>query len=157
VFNVKVVKTKIRELRRFFAFSLSGILYFLWLKVRGKTIVVSGRCRGCGSCCMNLCLENKDGWLRSESVFREIIKTNPEYDRFVITGQDRTGLLLFKCMWCTPQGTCLHYDNRLDLCKKFPEKSLVFAGGALPVNCGYSFEVVTPFANVLKKELQKKK
>ena len=157
MFNGKVVITNIKKLRRIFAFSLSGALYYLWLKIRGKTIVVRGRCRGCGSCCMKLCLENKAGWLRSESVFREILITHPEYERFEITGRDSTGLLLFRCTWCTPQGTCLHYNNRLDLCKKFPEKSLPFAGGKLPVNCGYSFEVVTPFEIVLKKELKRRK
>lgn len=157
VFNIKVLKYNIRRMRRFFAFSLPGMMYYFMLKIKGKTIVISGRCKGCGSCCTSLSLESKVGWLRYEQDFRDIVTLFPQYNRFEITGLDPSGFLLFRCTWCTPQGTCLYYDKRLPLCKKFPEKTLPFAGGTLPVSCGYSFDVVTPFENILKKEIKRKK
>lgn len=137
------------------SFSLAGITKFLFLKVRGKSILVAGSCHGCGTCCKCISLEGASGWLRSQKSFLKIAEKYPEYKRFVIIGKDQQGFLLFSCTWCTPQGTCLDYDNRLPLCRNFPESSLVFAGGSLPDNCGYSFVEVVPFARILQRELQK--
>ncbi len=147
------VPTLMKKLR---SFSLVGLFRYFFLKMRGKSILVAGSCRGCGTCCRNISLEGRDGWLRSEKAYREISEQYPEYKRFEIIGKDSLGFLLFSCTWCTPQGTCLNYENRLNLCRKFPESSLVFAGGQLPVNCGYRFTEVVPFEKILSKELQKK-
>ena len=139
------------------SFSLDGILKYLLLKLRGKSILVTGSCRGCGTCCQSICLEGRDGWLRSRVAFEKVVKKYPEYKRFEIIGKDLQGFLLFRCTWCTPQGTCLNYENRLPLCSNFPESSLLFAGGRLPTNCGYAFTEVVPFEKILKKELKKER
>jgi uncharacterized protein len=144
----------LRELR---SFSMVGVFKYLSLKLRGKSILVKGSCRGCGTCCKSICLEGKDGWLRSTRAFEKVAKKFPEYSRFEVIGKDQQGFLLFRCTWCTPLGTCLDYDNRLPLCCNFPESSLVFAGGQLPINCGYSFVEVVPFEKILRQELKKKK
>jgi Fe-S-cluster containining protein len=138
------------------SFSLVGIFKYFLLKLRGKSIMVSGSCRACGACCKRICLEGSNGWLRSKRAFDKIIEKYPEYKRFEIIDKDQQGFLLFRCTWCTPQGTCLDYDNRLPLCSNFPESSLVFAGGRLPVKCGYSFIEVVPFEKILKQELKRK-
>ncbi|MGB3211935.1 MAG: hypothetical protein WBB19_14625 [Desulforhopalus sp.] len=158
-FNGKAVKTWrrgclqfIREIR---SFSLAGIFKFLLLKLRGKAILVVGSCRSCGTCCGNICLEGSDGWIRTEQTFYEIVKKHPEYQRFEVIGKDQYGFVLFSCNWRTPQGSCLDYENRLPLCSKFPESSLVFAGGRLPDKCGYSFAEVVPFEKIFRKELEK--
>jgi hypothetical protein len=160
-FNGKAVKNSGEKCQRFLqglrSFSLAGIGKFLLLKIRGKSILVTGSCRGCGACCKSICLEGANGWLRSQKAFLKIVEKYPEYKRFEIIGKDQQGVLLFSCTWCTPQGTCLDYDNRLPLCRNFPESALVFAGGSLPDNCGYSFVEVVPFAKILRRELQRKK
>jgi hypothetical protein len=160
-FNGKAVKNCYKECQQFVlglrSFSLAGIARFLFLKIRGKSILVTGSCRGCGACCKSICLEGASGWLRSQKEFQEIVKKYSEYKRFEIIGKDQQGLLLFRCSWCTAQGTCLDYDNRLPLCRNFPESSLVFAGGSLPDNCGYSFVEVVPFAKILQRELKQKR
>ena len=112
---------------------------------------------GCGACCKRICLEGRNGWLRSGEDFEKIVKKYPEYARFEIIGKDQQGFLLFSCSWCTPQGTCQDYENRLPLCAKFPESSLVFAGGELPANCGYQFTKVVSFEKILRQELKKKR
>jgi uncharacterized protein len=139
------------------SFSLAGICKYFSLKLRRKSILVRGSCRGCGSCCKNICLDGWSGWLRSERVFKNLVKKYPEYGRFEVIGTDSQGFILFSCTWCTPRGTCRDYDNRLPLCANFPESSLVFTGGRLPVNCGYRFTEVVPFATILRQELSKKK
>jgi len=144
----------VKELR---SFSLFGIFRYLYLKVRGKSILVTGSCRGCGSCCSSISLEGRTGWLRLEKEFAEIVADYPEYDRFEIIGKDRQGFLLFRCNWRASEGGCKDYDNRLPLCRKFPESSLVFAGGRLPARCGYRFSEVVPFGKILRRELNKRK
>jgi len=143
-----------KELR---SFSLIGALKYFFLKLRGKTILVTGSCRGCGTCCRSICLEGSTGWLRSSKAFEKVIEKFPEYKRFEIIGKDPQGFLLFNCTWCTPQGTCMDYENRLPLCCNFPETTLVFAGGRLPENCGYGFAEVVPFEKILKQEQKRKK
>lgn len=151
--NRSKIPTHLKKIR---SFSLFGLFRYFFLKLRGKSILVAGSCRGCGTCCRNISLEGRDGWLRLEKNFREIYEQYPEYKRFEVVGKDSQGFLLFSCNWCTPQGTCLNYEERLGLCRKFPESSLVFAGGQLPDNCGYRFTEVVPFETILSKELQKK-
>lgn len=160
-FNGKTVENNSGKRLQFFkelrSFSLIGIFKYLSLKFRGKSILVTGSCRGCGTCCKSICLEGSDGWLRSRKTFEKIVKKYPEYARFEIIGKDQQGFLLFSCTWCTPQGTCRDYENRLPLCSNFPEISLIFSGGKLPVNCGYSFSEVVPFEKILSQELKRKK
>lgn len=147
----------VRLLSQLRSFSLHGFCRFLWLKLRGKSILVTGSCHGCGRCCRSICLEGNEGWLRSEKSFQRIVDKYPEYERFTIIGRDPLGFLLFSCTWCTAQGTCLDYERRLPLCRKYPESSLLFAGGRLLSGCGYRFVEVVPFAKVLRQELKRKR
>ena len=156
----KIVKNRrascLQLLHRLQFFSLVGICKYFSLRLRRKSILVRGRCLGCGSCCTNICLEGGRGWLRLESAFAHVAKKYPEYGRFEVIGKNAQGLLHFSCSWCTAQGTCRDYDNRLPLCASFPERSLVFAGGQLPLSCGYRFTEVVSFARILRREMNRK-
>jgi uncharacterized protein len=149
--------TKSHFLKHFRILSLPGLVRYLFVRMRGKSILVTGSCRGCGMCCRNISLEGREGWLRSEKAFYEIVIHHPDYRRFAITGKDSQGFLLFSCTWSTPEGTCRDHENRLSLCRKFPESSLVFAGGRLPLTCGYRFVEVVPFQKFLSAAMQKRK
>ncbi len=147
----------LRFLKQVWCYSFSGFIHYFYLKMIGKSILVTGSCRGCGMCCRSISLEGWNGWLRSEKAFQKIVITYPEYGRFVVSGRDRQGFLLFTCTLCTPLGICLEYDKRLALCRKFPECSLVFAGGRLPSTCGYKFAEVVPFKKILNKAVRRQK
>lgn len=136
-------------------FSLVGLFKYLILKIKRKDIMVSGSCKGCGTCCKRLNLEGARGWLRSENEFYEVVRDYPEFERFEILEKDEQGFLVFNCSWCSEDGLCKNYDERLLLCKNFPEKSLVFSGGKLPKGCGYSFQQVVPFEKILATEKRK--
>lgn len=127
------------------------------MKLNGKEVLVTGRCLGCGRCCNSVSLEGVNGWIRSADDFAAITRCYPEYARFTIINKDEHGILLFRCSWRTPDGSCRDYENRLPLCKNFPDRSLVFAGGQLPAGCGYQFNAVVPFKKILEQELVKKK
>lgn len=116
--------------------------------------MVGGSCKACGACCRRLSLEGRSGWLRSVAELRRVRQNYPEYRRFKLIGRDEQGFLIFNCSWCSPEGYCDDYDNRLSLCRNFPEKSLKFCGGGLPHGCGYSFQFVEPFEKILTREVE---
>lgn len=138
-------------------FTLLGLFRYLYLQMTGKSILVTGSCCGCGMCCRNIALEGGYGWLRSEKEFQKIVQNYPEYERFVPNGRDPQGVLLFSCSWQTPQNICRDYDDRLALCRRFPESTLFFADGQLPPTCGYKFSIVVPFKKLLKTAIKGKK
>lgn len=155
--TVNGIKDLMRLLTKLRTFSLVGLCRLFWLKLRGKEILVIGSCHGCGKCCNSISLEGSEGWLRSEKSFQRVIEKYPEYGRFTVIGRDAQGYLLFRCTLCTTEGTCSAYEERLPLCRRYPESSLVFAGGRLLPDCGYNFAEVVPFAKVLGRELKKAK
>lgn len=137
--------------------SCVGAIRFVVMHITGRKVLLSGACRNCGKCCRRINLEAAGGWVRSEEVFEGIVRDYPEYSRFSIIGPDSQGFLLFSCSWCTPEGLCRDYENRLSICRNFPDSSLVFCGGSLPEECGYRLTTGVPFAKVLEKEQRKLK
>ncbi len=83
-----------------------------------------------------------------------MVKEQPEFGRFIYIETDAEGFLVFRCSLITKEGLCGDYENRLPLCRNFPEKTLPFYGGALPSGCGYYFQEVVPFARILQQKLK---
>lgn len=94
--------------------------------------------------------------MRSKEDFIRVCKAFPEYERFRMTGTDEQGFIQFSCNWLTAEKICKDYENRLAICRKFPGKSLHFCGGGLPVGCGYAIKAVTPFSQVLARQLKER-
>lgn len=149
-------KSRTTTTRWLHGFSIAGLFHFIYLKLRGRSILVSGSCHSCGSCCRRLSLEGRDGWLYSRSAFYETVVHYREYNRFKIIGRDSDGVLLFTCRLLTVDGSCSDYEKRPPLCRNFPESSLLFCGGVLPPGCGYSFKPVIPFEKILARAMQKR-
>jgi len=143
------------SLGRFSTFTLAGLVHFLSLKLRRRRISLRGACRQCGCCCRSVCLADSSGWVRSEKSFGKICEQFPEYQRFKISGKDSEGYLLFTCTWCSADGKCRDYGQRLDICRNYPENSLVFAGGVLPEECGFYFVENADFARILQREMRR--
>lgn len=143
-----------KKWKQFRSLSLHGLFRLLWMKFRGKDILIGGSCHGCGTCCNKINLKTGSGWARSEKQFQEVCERYPEYKRLEIVGRDEQGFLQFSCSWVTGEGLCKDYENRLEICKNFPAKSLHFCGGGLPEKCGYSIHTVTPFSTILSKQIQ---
>ncbi len=142
---------KIRQLLS--SYSFLGLIRYLRLQTMGKELLVTGNCRHCGDCCRKINLEGKRGWLRHKDEFLEVTADYPEYERFQLIGKDDQGFLQFSCTWLTEAGHCRDHQNRLDLCRNFPDKTLHFCGGVLPPKCGYMINEVRPFRKYLADEL----
>lgn len=140
---------------RFKRYSILGLFRCLLLKMRGKEVVRKGNCLLCGRCCRRIALEAGGRWLRKEAEFQRVVTTNPEYSRFVPVGRDGQGFLLFSCScYMAAAGVCADYDNRLPICRNFPDIELYFTGGEMVSGCGYSFEEIVPFSAILREELE---
>ncbi|SHO50189.1 hypothetical protein SAMN02745220_03301 [Desulfopila aestuarii DSM 18488] len=135
-------------------YSILGWFRAIRLKCSGKKVVVTGSCNLCGRCCRRVSLEAGGRWLRSEAEFNRLLTIYPEYRRFSLTGRDSQGFLLFTCSWYDePSGVCRDHENRLEICRSYPDIDLYFTGGEIHGGCGYQFSEVVPFEKILKREL----
>lgn len=130
-------------------------MHHSWLKITKKELAVTGSCLCCGNCCRSLSLEGPRGWLRSPAAFASLVQKNPQFSRFVVTGKESSGYLLFQCKRLGEDGLCSDYEDRPSVCRGFPHKDLLFCGGTLPAGCGYQFIETKSFRRVLGEKIKR--
>jgi len=108
-----------------------------------REVEIVGQCALCGECCHDILIRDGRHWLKNRRKFDKLCKREPEHARFVVTGRDDWGHLVFACTLQGGDGLCTSYDSRLPLCRKYPSKSLYYQGGWLRPDCGFSFKAVT--------------
>ncbi len=135
---------------------LSYPLRQLKQRLTGREYILNGACRGCGQCCMSVNLKDRQGWIRSEKQFAKLCEHNPQYTRFYIIPGNGNEYLQFNCSLYDIRYGCKDYENRLEICRKYPHKSLILHGGHLVEGCGYTINSVRPFKKYLAQELKKK-
>ena len=136
-------------------YRIGTLLNLLFMKLSGREMIKTGKCNCCGACCRNINLKIEGDWLKSERAFRKIAESMPEYKRFMITGVDEHGYLTFRCSCQQEDLMCGDYENRPDICRAFPEKSLVLCGGSVPETCGFTIKVGVPFAKRLEQAVKR--
>ena len=146
-----------KNFRHVLSLPVASLVKLLRLKIFGKEYLLSGTCLRCGRCCRLINLKYHKGWIRAEHQFHEVLKENPNYERFTVTAKDHMGYLQFNCSWYDPENGCLDYANRLDICRRYPNTSLLLHGGSLLQGCGYRIDEGVPFEKYLCKELKKKR
>jgi uncharacterized protein len=109
-----------------------------WLKCTNKQIELTGECHLCGACCRTIHLQTANGWIRTLEEFESLCAYNPEYFRYEPKGYDANGFLTFACNWLQPNNTCKDHANRLDTCKAYPNKELLYFEGNPVPECGYA-------------------
>lgn len=136
--------------------------------VLGREVEIVGQCRFCGECCHGILLQ--DGrWLKKKRHFDRLCEREPEHTRFIPTGRDDYGHMVFDCSMLGTDNFCTAYDDRLPLCRNYPTKSIYYQGGWIRPECGYRFKSVTfrdvftgrrratmpKFSEVLRKEIKR--
>ena len=104
--------------------------YFVPEKVKYEII---GECKKCGKCCRYM--YSFDTYTENEFKFMQFLF--PSYKRFYIKGKDEDGNFIFACKYVTDAGLCSVYDKRLQMCKKYPAKTIYYPSG-LHEGCGFS-------------------
>ena len=132
-----------------FSLSLPAFVKLFFLKASGTDYLVTGKCNCCGQCCVHINLRCHKGWIRYEKDFYDLTRKNPHYKRFSIVGKDNHGYLQFNCASFSELNGCRDYADRPDICRKYPNKSLVLQGGQLLKGCGYVIQIGVSFSKRL--------
>lgn len=124
--------------------------YRKWrLKRKRKAVVIRGSCNLCGRCCQSICLQIDGKWLKKIKHFRKAAGEDESLARFEVCGRTEEGFLLFACTCLNENGTCNDYENRPQLCRKFPSPSIFLQLGELPEGCGFRMSTEVDFEQVL--------
>ena len=113
----------------------------------------NGKCNNCGECCKTITLRFSGKLLTRESEFEYLQKKIKRYQHFTIFGKADNGVLLFKCNYLDENNRCSVYHLRSFLCRTYPHfdnKFIKLGGKPLP-GCGYYYEPIVHFDEVLKK------
>ena len=77
------------------------------------------------------------------------------YSYLKVIGKDDMGLI-FECSKLDKDtGMCTVHSTRPAICRKYPQEEIFSMGASLAENCGYSFEPIFSFEEVLKKVCHK--
>lgn len=153
-----------------FLFSLRGFGRWVRAGLLRDKVHRTGHCLMCGKCCKSIMLSDEGKWLRNRRDLKALIKKEPEYARFRITGNTTCGRLLFTCSLLGEDNLCGDHENRLFVCREYPTIALYFEGGDTGTTCGYSIKATTfrglfgkkretppagAFTKVLKSEIRR--
>ena len=134
-------------------YSTLGLARRAVLLVRRRELAVSGKCEMCGKCCTSLNFTLGAGWISSKRAFERLKKKYPEYERFEICGRAPGGAITFRCRMLGDDNLCSDHENRPAFCREYPTRDVYFMGGELLSNCGFRFEAVPSFKNMLREKI----
>lgn len=149
------MKKIVDSISRLKNYRLGTLLNIVFMMFTGKEMIKTGKCICCGACCRNINLKIAGNWLKNQHEFNKLSTRFPEYTRFVIIGEDEQGYLKFRCSCQRQDMSCGDYQDRPDICRAFPEKSLIFCGGKVPDTCGFTIKPGVPFSKRLEQARKK--
>lgn len=116
-----------------------------------------GKCNQCGQCCRTITFRFPDKLLTRESEFEYLKQRMPRFEHFYISDKDDQGVLLFTCKFLSEENKCSIYHFRSIFCRFYPHFSDKFIkiGGKPLEGCGFYYEPVTKFEEVIKKEQER--
>ena len=118
-----------------------------------------GSCAMCGCCCENIYVRHENKIIKTEDEFIEI-KKQDDYDFYqYITPIDSDDFgLIFKCnKFDKSKKICTIHKNRPSICRNYPSEEIFKMGACLKDNCGYYFEPIEKFSEILEKISKKSK
>lgn len=113
---------------------------------------IEGECSRCGDCCRYMyCLDTY-----TEKEFEFFSKFYPKYKRFKVIGKDDYGNLILACKLLDETNLCPDYENRLEMCRNYPNPKKIRAGGNLYKRCTYRLVPEKEFESYLSSEKKSK-
>lgn len=94
---------------------------------------IEGHCSCCGDCCRFMF--SMDTYTEEE--FKFLSNFYPKYKRFKVIGKDEHENLILACSLIKEDNLCPDYENRLEMCKDYPNLKRIKAGGRLYSRCTY--------------------
>lgn len=103
--------------------------YFVPEKIKYK---IEGACNKCGKCCREI----RCYGLKNEKEFKIMQFFFPHYKRFYIYKADENNNLVLTCKYLDKNGLCSVYDNRPNVCRNYPAKTITFNSEMID-GCGF--------------------
>ena len=103
----------------------------------------------CGSCCKKIYVKHGKNVIDNEELFLNLKEKHPFYKSLKLIGKDNNGLI-FECQ-NLENNKCRIHKKRWKICKKYPDEEMFMMGGCMQENCGYHFEPIYTFDEILNK------
>jgi Fe-S-cluster containining protein len=122
-----------------------------------RKYIRKGSCKGCGRCCRRIYVRHARDVIKTEEEFEKLKTLHYFYGYLKVLDKDETGLV-FECSKLDKEsGKCTAYNKRPVLCRQYPMEEIFMMGGSITENCGYSFEPIQKFEEILNKAKSKMK
>ena len=128
---------------------------FFYSKILKKKYFRKGSCKGCGRCCQKIYVRHARDVIKTQEEFEKLKTLHFFYGYLTVVDKDEVGLV-FECSKLNKEtGRCTAYNKRPILCRQYPQEEIFMMGGNITENCGYKFEPIKKFDEILKKYLKK--
>ena len=129
----------------------SEIKKFIYLKILKRKYYRVGNCAKCGRCCKIIYVKHGKSFISDPDLFNKLKPLHPFYFDLEIIGKDEVGLL-FACKNLDEAArTCKIHNKRAKICRDYPMEEILKMGGTLAEGCGYRFEPIEKFSEILDK------
>jgi len=119
------------------------------LNIMRKRYIRRGKCKGCGRCCQEIYVRHEKKFIQDEETFNNLQRIHPFYSYLKIREKTETGLV-FECTKLDKTtGKCKIYWFRPMICKLYPLEEIFMLGGVISEDCGFRFEPIEKFEDVL--------
>ena len=129
------------------------IKQFYHLKILKRKYYRTGKCKMCGKCCQNIYVRHEKSIIKTREEFENIKKIDSYsfYQHIEVVGQDDFGLIFTCSKFDTEKKLCKDHKNRPSICRNYPSEKIFSFGAQLQDDCGYAFEPIEKFSQVLEK------
>ena len=128
---------------------------FFYKRILGKKYYRIGKCSRCGRCCKNIYVKHGKKFITNKKLFNSLKPLHPFYFDLEIIGKDEIGLLFFFFYLDEKTKMCKIHKKRAKICRDYPMEEILKMGGTLAENCGFHFEPIDKFKDILDKEKRK--
>ena len=129
----------------------SEIKKFIYLKILKRKYYRVGNCAKCGRCCKNIYVKHGKSFISDPDLFNKLKPLHPFYFDLEIIGKDEVGLLFAYKNLDEAARTCKIHNKRAKICRDYPMEEILKMGGTLAEGCGYRFEPIEKFSEILDK------
>lgn len=128
---------------------------FFYSKILNKKYKRKGSCHCCGRCCQRIYVRHARDVIKTEEEFEKLKTLHFFYEYLRVLDKDSIGLV-FECSKLDKEtGKCTAYNKRPILCRQYPQEEIFMMGGSITEECGYSFEPIQKFEEILNKAKSK--
>lgn len=124
---------------------------FFFLNILRKKYIRKGQCNSCGKCCQEIYVKHGGGVIKDEEEFKRLQKLHWFYSYLEIVDNTEDGLV-FRCTKLDPvEMKCTVYKHRALLCRLYPQEEIFMMGGIMGEQCGFTFEPIESFEEILDR------